>query len=270
MLKKVMFAVVLTLSSLALAQKQTQRQSFTEASSPDATKTCDVTFASGTGFSGTKFCVTVNGNIAQFSVAGLEMIANGYTLEGYGLCDATANVAYYDWADFDSGNWASPSFTHNGNVVTVTRLTSDNNWKLTQTITNVPATATGPGSAKVSMALKNLSGVSREAYLLRFADVNAEGDLSGNDFDYTGQTAYALEPGDDNSGRGLSSTNNTFKPDYDQTAFAQNTDNPPSPCNAFANTAPHPFHGDGSIVQFWGFRANPNATETVVSTYKPI
>jgi hypothetical protein len=121
----------------------------------------------------TLFCVTVNGNIPQFSVAGGEMIAVGNDMEGYGVCDVSANVGYYDYALFDSGNWGSSTLTHSGNVVTVTRSTSDDIWQLTQKITNVTANATGPGSAKVSMALKNLSSISRAAYILRFADVNA-------------------------------------------------------------------------------------------------
>jgi hypothetical protein len=264
--KSVLFALVLTLSSFVLAQSQSQPQVASDTPSPDSTTTCDVTFSSGTSTNATQFCVTVNGNVAQFSVAGGEMIAVGTVLEGYGVCDSTANVAYYDWAAFASGTWGSPTFTHSGNVVTVTRTTTDSLWQLKQTITHVPAAASGPGSAKVSMALKNLSGISRDAYIMRYADVDADNDQSGNDFDFTGQTVFGLEP----SNRGLGSTNNTFNINFGQDTFAQNTPAPPSPCTPFTTYASHPFHGDGSIVQFWSMTVPHNATKTVVSTYKPI
>jgi hypothetical protein len=263
--KSVLLVLVLILSSLALAQSQPQPQ-VVEPPSPDSTTACDVIFSSGTSTNATQFCVTVNGNIAQFSVAGGEMIAVSSILEGYGVCDLTANVSYYDWAYFASGTWGSPTFVHNGNVVTVTRTTTDSLWQLKQTITNVPATTSGPGSAKVSMALKNLSGTSRNAYIMRYADVDADSDQSGNDFDFTGQTVFGLEP----SNRGLSSSNNTFNNSFGQDTFAQNVAAPPDPCAPFTNFASHPFHGDGSIVQFWSMAVPHNATKTVVSTYRPI
>src|ERR1700728_2282729 len=95
--KSVLLVFVVVLSSLVLAQSQSQPQ-VVEPPSPDSTTACDVTFPSGTGTNATQFCVTVNGNIAQFSVAGGEMIAISSILEGYGVCDLTANVSYYDWA----------------------------------------------------------------------------------------------------------------------------------------------------------------------------
>jgi hypothetical protein len=155
MLTKPMLFVIVALSSLAVARDKA-RDVLTEGASPSgyATSTCDVTFSSGSSTNATKFCVTVNGNIAQFSVAGGEMIAVGGVGEGYGICDTSTGVEYYDYAYLDSGNWLSPTFTHSGNVVTITRKTTDGIWQLKQTITNVPATAGGPGSAKVAMAVK--------------------------------------------------------------------------------------------------------------------
>lgn len=269
MVKKfMMLAAVLTLSSLVMAQHKTQAQLLAaHTDAIDATTTCDVTYSSGTGTNATKFCVTVNGNITQFSVAGEEMIAVGAIQEGYGFCDLNSGIGYYDYAFNDSGNWGSPAFTHSGNVVTVTRLTNDGIWQLKQTITNLPANATGPGSAKVSMALKNLSGVTRGVYLVRYADVDANSDIFDNDFDYTSQTAYGLEPG---FSRGLSTTNNTFNSAIYQVAFTQDVSYGPDPCSPGSNVAPEPFNGDGSIAQYWSFSVAHNATKTLVSTYKPI
>ena len=83
MLKKLMVcAVILTLSSLALAQHKSQQQTL---ESPDGIvgPACDVTFSSGTGSNATTWCLTKNGTIAQFSVAGEEMIAVGLIGEGW-------------------------------------------------------------------------------------------------------------------------------------------------------------------------------------------
>jgi hypothetical protein len=265
--KSMLFTVILTLSSMALAQNAQQKMMAEALAHPDATTTCSVTFSSGTGLNATKFCVTVNGNITQFSVAGQEMIAVGVIGEGYGICDTTTEVSYYDYAYNESGNWGAPTFIHNGNVVTVTRLTSDGIWSLKQTITNLPATAAGPGSAKVSMALKNLSGITRIAILLRYADVDADNDFAGNDFDYTSQTAFGLEPGEN---RGLAITNNTFSSTIGQITYTQSTPVGPDPCKPFVFAASQPFQGDGSTVQFWDVTTPHNVTKTVISTYKPI
>jgi hypothetical protein len=266
-----LFAALVAVSSLALAQGKTQEEALAEKSFVvgDATTSCNVTFSSGIGVNATKFCVTANGNITQFSVGGHELIAVGQTGEGYGICDSTTGeIGYYDYGYEDSGNWQSPIFTHSGNVVTVTRTTSDGIWQLKQTITHVPATAAGPGSAKVSMALKNLSGTPRFAEILRYADVDP-GDYSHDDFDYTQYTAFGLDPSSSNS-VGMSITNNTFNTNVaDPIAYALSTFNGPFPCSE--ETSDRPFNGDGSIVMQWFFSEFAhNATKTVVSTYKPI
>jgi hypothetical protein len=263
-----LFIAMWVLSTLALAQHQSQPAAV--AGGPDATAECHATFSSGTGQNQTTFCVTVNGNIAEFSVNGLEMIEVGQVGEGYGICDGVSSVRYFDYAYEDSGNWRSPSFSQKGNVVTVTRETSDGVWQLRQTITNVPATGTGPGSAKISMALKNLTGENRLVSLLRFADVDADNDSDNNDFDFTSQTAYGLAPGGLFSGRGLGITNNTFSSSISQTAFTQSTFGGPDPCSPAADVAPQPFHGDGSVVMSWEYLAIEGQTTTLVSNYKPI
>lgn len=269
MLKKSMlFAVVFTLSSLALAQQKTQQHTRADGFRVvgNSTTTCNVTFSSGSGANATTFCVTANGNIAQFSVGGQEMIAVGDIEEGYGICDKTSGIGYYDYAEFDSGNWGPPTFSRLGNVVTIVRLTADGNWQLTQTITNMPGSATAPGSAKVAMAVKNLSSIARTVLVVRFADVDADSDFI-NDFDYTPETAYGLEPG---FRRGLGSTNNTFNGSIEQLAFAQNVSDGPDPCIPATFIAGQPFVGDGSIEQAYAFTVGHNGAKTVVSTYKPI
>jgi hypothetical protein len=263
--KSILFVVVLSLSSLALAQEKAKQQVLPEgAIQGDATTNCDVNFKSGISTTTTEFCVTVNGNIAQFSLATEQMIGLG---EGYGICDNTNKTAYFDYAQSDSGNWNSPTFTHSGNIVTIKRITSDGIWELTQTITNEPASSSGFGSAKVSMKLQNLSGVSRSAQILRYADVDANSDFT-NHFDTTSTTAIGL---DGNFQHGMMITNNTFNNNFGYLTGVLDIAGLPDPCKPF-NFLPSslPFVGDGSILSFWSFTIAHKGSATVVSTYKGI
>src|ERR1700727_900197 len=156
------FTLILSLTSVALAQEGVQSKPATlrvEAASSQATQTCQVTYSSGNDRNTlTQFCVTVNGNIPQFSLRNTQLFppaGNAADLEGYGFCDFTAFKRYYDYAAYDNGSW-NPS-------------------TLTQTIVNVPATASATGSAKITMKLKNLSSVSRVASLLRYAGEDVGG-----------------------------------------------------------------------------------------------
>ncbi len=267
MLKKTMlFGMVLGLSTLSLAQAKVKQQPVLPAGAMrgNATSTCDVSYTGGISTTTTKFCVTVNGNIPQFSVATEEMMGIG---EGYGICDNSTGNSYFDYAQSDSGNWNSPTFTHSGNVVTIKRMTSDGIWLLTQTITNVPASSSGFGSAKVGMKLQNLSNNSRSAQLLRYADVDANSDFT-NHFDATSTTAIGL---DGDFQHGLIITNNTFNNNYGYFAGVLDIAGLPDPCNPFKFLPANlPFVGDGSILSTWSFTIAKKGTASVVSTYKGI
>jgi hypothetical protein len=263
--KSMLFAIVLGLTSLSLAQGKTGQLVLPDgAIHGDATLTCDVTYSSGTSTSSLQFCVTVNGNIPQFTIATQQMIG---IAEGYGICDTTSNVSYFDYGQSDSGNWQSPTFTHSGNTVTIVRTTSDGHWKLTQIITNQAATATGFGDAKVSMKLQNLSSITRSANIIRYADVDADGD-SNNHFDATATSAFGLEA---DYGHGLMITNNTVNINFGYLTFPLSIAGEPDPCNPDHFIASSlPFIGDGSIVSLWDFTLKHNTSATVVSTYKGI
>jgi len=140
----------------------------------------DYGFASGSGISYMKFCVTVNGNIESFeSPVGVEQIyvppAIGGPDEGYGLCDESTKTQYYDYlpgpyGEDQSGNWAAPTtVSHSATSVKIARSTSDALWTLTQTFTSVAGTAP---YGKIVMALKNNSGETKDVYLLRAVDFN--------------------------------------------------------------------------------------------------
>jgi hypothetical protein len=234
-----------------------------------AATSCSWTFSSGSGHNATQYCVTGNGNITQFSRAGLEYINAGAVEEGYGICDFSSSAAYYDYADTDSGNWGPTSVVSvTATTVVLRRTTSDGIWRLTQTITKGAASGTSPGSAAVTMALKNNSGVARSVWLLRHADVDANGTPSDDHFDYTIDTAMGLQP---SFGGGLSAINQTFSFSYD--AYVQSVYSGPAPCSAFANyfvNSAAGFVGDGSIDQLWSISVPAFATKTVKMTYKPI
>jgi len=261
--RSLIFTAVLTLSSLALAQQNSRQGTLAVTASPNATTTCAATFTSGTGRNATQYCVTTNGNITQFSRGGDEYIQVGDVSEGYGICDGS--TAYFDYAFNDSGNLAPATFTSTATKAVSTRMTRDGIWQITNTITKVPANGRGPGSAKVSMQIKNLTNVDRDIAIVRMADVDFSSGGTpdvNNDFDFTLDTAFGIEPGFQS---GLSLTNNTF---VEATAFTQNFSVGPNPCDL--NAAPQPFVGDGSIAMFYGVGVRKGATVTVNMTYKPI
>ncbi len=270
--KWMLLIAVLVLSSLVLAQthQPTQKEAAALAASPDTTS-CAYSFSSGSGTNYTQYCLTVNGNIVQLQrPSGVEYISYGLVSEGYGVCDLYSNTAYYDYAANDSGNWSPTTLVSStATSVKLNRATIDGIWQLTQTITQVKATAKSPGAVTVTMAIKNLTGITRTVYLLRFADVDAAGQTT-NDFDYTLETAYGLKtystPGGNSWGLGL--TNNTES--FGHMAFTQNDYNGPPPCNWNVNMAPQPFEGDGSIGHIYTIVVPKSATKTVTLTYKPM
>jgi hypothetical protein len=246
--------------------------------SPLATITCAATFVTGTPAqrnSYLKYCVTVNGNIVSFqSPSVVDQIAQGGFAEGYGLCDTTTGVSYFDYAVSDSGNWnPSVPLGHTATMIKIGRTTADGAWSLTQTITIVG----GPSPyAKVASALKNNSAIRKTAYLVRYADVDPA-DASSNGFaetfDSTAFSAWGYESL--NSGRppyGLKITElGNIVPASMPWAFdgiSQNTSSGPNPCNPFGNYAGLATGIDGSVEMYWGMILNAHQTGTVTAKYE--
>jgi len=135
-----------------------------------ATTQCTYSFTTGTGSTYMNYCITVNGTFVNFqSPAGVELLDHTSQWEGYGICDNSpaTPVSYYDYNYADSGNWEAPVLvTSTSSEVKIKRTTSDGLWTLTNTITR----ETGPPPyAKVVMALKNNSSVTKLIFLLRYA-----------------------------------------------------------------------------------------------------
>lgn len=264
MQKETLFIAVLALSTLAFAQRSQQEAA---AEAPDNTS-CSFLYSSGSGLSFTRYCLSVNGNIVQFdSPSGYEFIDSLIVSEGYGVCDATAGKAYFDYAHTDSNNWgATVVSAPNATTRKFVRTTADGLWQLTQTIKQIKANAKGPGSVSITMVLKNLSGIQRTVLILRHADVDAFGSENNDDFDFTFNSSFGHEP---NGGFGLALTSNTIT--FNQQGFTQDTFSGPNPCNAGVNINSSPFRGDGSIDHFWGtFNVSAGGTRKIAMTYKPI
>jgi hypothetical protein len=261
-------AVLLTLSSLVMAQQKSQSKPANAALADDS---CAAIFTSGADHNGTSFCVTVNGNIAQFSRGGDEYLKVGGVAEGYGICDLNSNISYFDYATHYSDNWRAATFSSDGSRAVSSRFSSDGVWQIKNTITKVAATAADPGSAKVAMQLKNLTADDRGVYLFRFADVDfwrKGADYYENDFDFTRDTATGMGGSQIDFSTGLSLTNNTFF-NIGARALTLETSDGPDPCGPIFG-AHQPFVGDGSIVQWYVLNVAAHSTRTINLTYKPI
>jgi len=245
-----------------------------EAPVAPATVTCAHTYSSGTGETQVTYCVTVNGNITQLSRAGQEMINQGVVGEGYGICDFTTGTPYYDYAYEDSGNLLGSSLGFpNAKTAVSTRISSDGIWQFTNTITQVASKPTAAGSITVKTTVKNLSGINRNIFFLRYADVDADLDPSNNDFDWDINTASGIySTGSSSFGYGLALVNNTFAPAFPYHAeYTQNTYQAPNPCSPFANISTQPFHGDGSVMSLFGQNTLGHGKSKIYTvTYQPL
>jgi len=262
-----LIAVVLAAAATLSAQQQAQTKTENRSNGAYASSSCAFTFSSGAGASYLKFCVTVNGNITQLETpAGHEHIAAGFINEGYGICSETPPTAYWDYADDgDSGNWGPTNLVRQTAAsVKMARTTSDGVWTLTQTITQDKATP----AVKIMMVLKNNTAAARVAYLVRYADVDAD-TMTLNDFGSTVNSAagwvnssYAV------IGYGLMLQNVRTSHFGYVNGFVQNTFHGPNPC-AFAFNAPYTgLLGDGSVVLAYVDSIGAGKTRSATMIYK--
>ena len=244
---------------------------------PDATFQFAYNFASGSGNTYLGYCVTVNGNITYLETPSGHAHIGGEAEfssfgEGYGICNASPGITqYYDWAGFgDSGNWDTPILLgKTATSVKIARTTSDGIWTLTQTIALV---ATTP-AIKITMQLKNNTTVDRSAFLVRYADADADATYLNN-LDATQNTAAAWNPlGSLETVHGhnyglLLQNVGTPKFAYWQ-GFAPNTPNPPNAC-AYAYYAPGntSIQTNGSLVMGYEDTIAHKGSKTVILTYR--
>lgn len=243
-----------------------------------ATATCTYSFTvPGSLNSFLSYCVSVNGNIVSLqSPNGFDQIAQGGVGEGYGVCDTSTNVSYYDWAYTDSGTWGPPVLVSStASAVKIARTTTDGLWTLTQTITK--QTGAQP-FAKITMALRNNTAIAKNAYLVRYADVDPANSpftdsnfLESFDSSQYGAWGYGAlnnSVGDSSLGLMLEEIGQPNVP-YGFEGFAQNTSAGPDPCNPGANYAGYQASVDGSVELFWVLELGAQKTGTVNAKYEP-
>ncbi|MBZ5654218.1 MAG: hypothetical protein LAO56_02950 [Acidobacteriia bacterium] len=233
--------------------------------SPLADPGCSFLFTSGAGNTFFSYCLTTNGNITQLRTPeGHFQISN--PIEGYGICDATTGIEYFDYAFEDSLNWGPTTVaSQTATSMKFVRTTSDGVWTLTQTITQMASTS----SVKLTMALKNNSADSRPALLLRYTDVDVD-DVLQNNFDSTLNSAMAWNSfGSGASPFGLVLQNVGTPPFPDYFGFVQTIPGIVHPCIPFANRSFGPALGiDGSLVMAYQGIFPKKATKTFNMSYK--
>ena len=234
----------------------------------DSSTDCAFTFTTGSNNTFLNYCVAGNGNVVVLETPQGHKQVSFDLGEGYAVCDLNTNLGYSDYGGFgDSGNWGPATVvSHNASTVKIVRSTSDGIWTLTQTITKVIGASP---SVKIAMALKNNTAVERAAFLIRYADVDADGN-SSNELDATLNTAFAYNSilsGTGGGPFGLMLQNLGTTP-FPFDGFAQNTFDPPDPCNPFTNIAGPVSATDGSIVQLYLMDLLKSSSGAVTVAYK--
>ncbi|HTT22750.1 MAG TPA: hypothetical protein VMG82_27725 [Candidatus Sulfotelmatobacter sp.] len=245
---------------------------------PPSTETCTYNFTvPGKLNSYLSFCVTVNGNIVSLqSPSGFDQIAQGGAAEGYGICDASTGVSYYDWAYFDSGTWGAPVLVSStASAVKIARTTTDGLWTLTQTIAKQAGVQP---FAKITMALKNNTGIAKTAYLVRYADIdpaaspftdtNFAESFDSSQYGAWGYAALNNSLGHAPLGVMLEEIGQPNVP-YGFEGIAQKTSGAPNACNPGGNYAGYQASVDGSVELFWVLSLGAGKTGTVNAKYEP-
>jgi hypothetical protein len=262
----VVACVLLTLSTLAGAQTESLTTGQVQ---PLATTTCSFPFSAGSGNAHIDFCVSANGNIVNIATpSGHEHIAvSGATIgEGYGICNETPATEYHDWAGWgDSGNWnATTLVSLTATSVKLARTTSDGVWTLTQTISIVASNS----AAKIVMTLKNNTAAPRVGYLVRYADISADGRFLNN-LDSTHNSSAAWNTTGSTNPYGLA-LQNIGNPGFSfSNGYTQPMPNPPNACAfAFNYTGAALIGVNGSVVMAYVTNVPANSSRTATMMYR--
>jgi hypothetical protein len=272
MRKHVFIALVLISFTVSAAYSQEFKSKKDLADAPD-TASCSFNFVSGANNTYLRFCVTSTGNIPEIETPRGRVQISFDRHEGYGICNETPIVVYYDYGQFgDSGNWGDATVvSQTAKSVKIARTTIDGIWTLTQTFSLVPATP----SVKVVMALKNNTAAPRVAYLVRHADIDADWVNVGadeNNFSATTDGAFgwnASIPFGANSGYGLE-LRNLGQPQFGYLqGFARTTYQPPNPCNFAGESSGVPLTNiDGSVSLAYADSIGAGKTKTATMIYR--
>jgi len=234
---------------------------------------CPHLFTSGKSSSNAymQYCVSDDGMITSIQTP-FGHYHLGDQGEGYGFCQESPAVAYYNYASGDSGNWNQPKvLSVSGSSIKISRSSVDGNWTLVQTISKVALT----GSIKVVMALTNNQAVAKVAYLVRYAHVNPDGAtgyyVTGASLQSAfGWYAFSNNPWD-GIHYGLQLENAGAWSGYQQ-AFVQKATTGPNPCafafNAITSGVAEDKMGSTSLVYAYVDTVPAHGTKTVTMTYR--
>jgi hypothetical protein len=147
--------------------------------------------------------------------------------------------------------------------VKIARTTNDGLWTLTQTINQIA----GPSpSAKIIMALKNNSAISKTALLIRYTNADAANTFENN-LDSTLTSAFAWNSISDGEPFGLMLQNVGTPQAGFLIGFVQKVPNGPQPCTATAEEGPLKAT-DGAIAMGYELILPKNGSRTVNVAYK--
>jgi len=266
---------------IAQATEQTQPVHKYDAT-PLSTYVCTYSFSTGSGATYMDFCVTVNGTLANFqSPAGVEMlnpqgVVNAW--EGYGICDESTGISYWDYNYSDSGNWNLPTtLSTSASSVKIQRTTSDGLWTVTNTISKV---AGPPPYAKVVMAVKNESAITKDPIIVRFGGfLPDQAGSSGNGYEnYDGSinsvwgfNSYSDDTKNSGAPYGMMLQNvQAPTPSSTYTSWygvPQDLQTGPNPCNPLANYIGTITYGMGSgFIEYFPVLAK-DKTVTITEKY---
>jgi hypothetical protein len=232
-----------------------------------ASTACQSTYTSGSGTTFFRFCVTANGNIAEFqSPAGFEHFLIGGPGEGYGVCNNETKVRYYDYVG-DSGNWKNAVITQPGGPNTfplkVARSSSDGVFTLTQAFSR----NSNERIAGIAMTLKNNASSPKTFTLLRFANVNANNGGYDNAFDNEFDSGIDAAWGYNSQLFGVRLS--TVPTSVEHAGFVDLTNDGPDPCSPGVSSPPsQPYYGDGGVVMAYVLALAPGGSTTVNVEYK--
>jgi len=197
--------------------------------SPDS---CPHLFTAGNNSTFLQYCVSDNGNISSIQTP-FGHFHSGAKGEGYGLCQESPIVEYHDYGVSDSGNWQSPQILSlTKSVIKISRTTSDGRWTLVQTISKVAANS----SIKVVMALTNNIPSDQVAYLLRFADLDAN-QMTYSSSGASAESVWAWDSTPDSAHYGLQLQTTAKSPFWYQQGFARRIPDGPNACDFAADSS---------------------------------
>ena len=236
--------------------------------------TCFSTFASGSGPTYFKWCVTRNGNIVSLeSPKGVEHIRGHHIQEGYGLCDffPITPLYYWDFAGGGSSGW-NPSVIVQPNgpntfPLTIKRTTTDGFYELDQAFSQ----KTDERSIVITMQVFETGCIGTcgaGTFVSRYANIDAD-NTNINDFDQGKESAWGYNSGSAGvmlSASPVPSSYYTNRAYFDGAGAYPLSQGPPTQCNG-GNTA-GPFQGDGVVWVYQFFQQNVLSPGTVRFEYK--